>query len=301
MKSINIYKGEGKLQPFTRPETKESPENYIASPALARAVNVAITLGQPLLVTGEPGTGKSQLAYSVAHDLDLGEPEVFYVKTTTQAMELFYTYDALAHFQDSQSKENKKINKDDYITYQALGKAIQSNERKVILIDEIDKAPRDVPNDILNEIESLKFTVKETNTSFEAKSETRPIIIFTSNSEKNLPDAFLRRCVFYNLQFPSAEELFKIVKKRLPEIKFVDDDIKALIKSFEEIRETVNRKRPATAELLSWIYVLDKLSVKVNQTDSLKELVVSDRESWLVSYSVLIKTVEDLELLYNMS
>src|SRR5262249_41495666 len=194
------------------PSRLDAPELYIADKGLSDAVNVALILGQPLLVTGEPGTGKTQLAASIACELELPPPLLFVAKTTSTAKDLFYRYDALTHFHDSHFRQGQ-LAMESYIAYEALGLAIllslpvadgdpllpphlrgKGPTRSVVLIDEIDKAPRDLPNDVLNEIETLSFTVRETGRSVTASSGYRPVVVITSNSEKNLPDAFLRRC-----------------------------------------------------------------------------------------------------------
>lgn len=288
----------------------DDPADYIAEPALRDAVNVALTLGQPLLVTGEPGTGKTQLAGSVAWELELPPPLVFNTKTTSTSRDLFYRYDSLRHFHDAQFGTDKpEIGS--YISYECLGLAIllalppaEANEvlpaeyrdrgpiRSVVLIDEIDKAPRDLPNDVLNEIEGMEFTVKETGRRFVASTEYRPIVILTSNSEKTLPDAFLRRCVYYHIPFPSGERLRDIVTRRLgPDGGFAPDRLEHVIQHFARIRELGLRKPPATAELLSWARVLRRLDLDV------ENLRPGEAETLAFTYSILAKSREDLELL----
>lgn len=275
-------------------------------------MNVALTLGQPLLVTGEPGTGKTQLAGSIGFELDLPAPLVFHTKTTSTAKDLFYRYDALAHFHDAQfSKEEPAI--ENYITYEALGLAIllsmKSEEanpflperlrdkgpiRSIVLIDEIDKAPRDLPNDVLNEIENMSFAIKETGRTFSADQSYRPILVLTSNSEKNLPDAFLRRCVFYHLSFPDKERLREIVQGRLKlSPDFTPEMLDNAIRHFEEIREMVLKKKPATAEFLAWMRILEKMHLDVNN------LKPGEAEALAFTYSVLAKNKEDKEMLHR--
>ena len=224
--------------PPSRQKIQTRPEAYLPDAGLVKAVNVALLLGQPLLLTGEPGTGKTQLAYSLAYQLGLGEPLKFETKSTSTARDLFYLYDALRRFHDAQAAQlgEKGTQKDsvDYLTYNALGKAIiltnppetmqnylpidfsyTETRRSVVLIDEIDKAPRDFPNDILNEVENQYFHIPELgNVKIEATENMSPILVLSSNSEKPLPDAFLRRCIYYNIPFPDETRLTKIIEAR---------------------------------------------------------------------------------------
>ncbi len=309
---VTIGKRELRLPTFEKIAGLDDPANYVAEKGLRDAVNVSLTLGQPLLVTGEPGTGKTQLAASIAYELELPAPLVFHTKTTSTAKDLFYRYDALAHFHDAQfRKEEPDI--ENYIAYEALGLAIllsmdaavanphlpeplrdKGPIRSVVLIDEIDKAPRDLPNDVLNEIENMSFNVRETGRSFSAAQSYRPILILTSNSEKNLPDAFLRRCVFYHISFPDRERLKEIVQGRLSmSPDFTPQMLDNAIRHFEEIRDLALKKRPATAEFLAWMRILEKMRIDVNNLKS------GETEALAFTYSILAKSKEDRELLYR--
>jgi MoxR-like ATPase len=315
---FQLYKGDGstirgrglRIPAFEKIGTLDDPAYYVAEKGLRDAVNVALNLGQPLLVTGEPGTGKTQLAGSIAYELDLGAPLVFQTKTTSTARDLFYRYDALGHFHDAQfHKEASSI--ESYIAYEALGLAIllsmsstSANSylpeplrnrgpiRSVVLIDEIDKAPRDLPNDVLNEIESMSFAVKETGETFSADQKHRPILVLTSNSEKNLPDAFLRRCVFYHIDFPDRERLKQIVQGRLHlNADFTPKMLEHAILHFEEIRKMALKKKPATAEFLAWVRILEKMRLDV------ANIKPGEAETLALTYSILAKGREDKEAL----
>ena len=274
-----------RLPLFEAAQELNDPHFYLADPGLRDAVNVALTLGQPLLLTGEPGTGKTQLAYSLAYELNLPPPLVFNTKTTSTARDLFYRYDALGHFHDAHIKsataKSARPDPEKYVVYEALGLAILLSQepkeadpflpeplrghgptRSVVLLDEIDKAPRDLPNDVLNEMENMSFQVHETGRSFLSSAGFRPIVILTSNSEKNLPDAFLRRCIFYHIQFPDRPRLREIVNRRLLLAdNFTSVMLETALHHFEEIRKLELRKKPATAELLSWLRILQKLGL----------------------------------------
>ncbi|MEM7658277.1 MAG: MoxR family ATPase [Bacteroidota bacterium] len=300
---FRVYEGDGSTiqsrnvsaASFSPILLQETGGSYVATPALRDAVNVAVALGQPLLLTGEPGTGKTRLAFSVAHELQLGDPLVFYTKTTSSAKDLFYRYDSLSHFHDAQLHQDKEIKVEEYLTFEALGEAIRQSpkQRSVVLIDEIDKAPRDLPNDILNELENMQFTVKETGESFTADLQNRPIVIMTSNSEKNLPDAFLRRVVYFHIPFPDKGTLQEIVDNRLALSEdFRQRMLSQAIDHFLEIRNGKGlRKPPATAELLAWIHILhrEKIDLARDTTEQLEKIAMS--------YSILAKNKEDLRKL----
>lgn len=301
MKNFQLYNSKGKtlaerklqLPPYTKIEGIDAPKGYIASQPLTDAVNVALALGQPLLLTGEPGTGKTQLASSIAHQLGLPLLK-FYTKTTSTARDLFYRYDSLRHFHDAQLKEKKNVDANDYIELNALGQAIvnSGDMRSVVLIDEIDKAPRDFPNDVLYELENMAFKIRETGKQYDTTEANRPIVIITSNSEKNLPDAFLRRCIFYHIPFPDAALLKQIVNSRVAlSDAFRKEMLDAAIEHFEDLRAQKLRKKPATAELLSWIHVLHTLQINPNSN-------IPDEVNRLkMTYTILAKNQDDLEVM----
>ena len=283
------------------------PKLYRPSKGLEDAVQVALLLGQPLLVTGEPGTGKTELARYIADRYGLDKPLVFNAQTSSAANDLFYKYDALAHFQYSHNQSAAALTlvqvEEKFIRYQALGEAIRAQKRTVVLIDEVDKAPRDLPNDVLAAIEKLEFRVPEVGQTYAATQEHRPIIVLTSNSEKNLPDAFLRRVVYYHIPFPKASELLEILHTKLgsdAEKKLPGYDKAALdplVAHFEEIRESKQlRKNPATAELIQWVSLLHHLGFQPEVLDAGK-LGAEDRAILLKSYPVLAKNKDDLQTL----
>jgi MoxR-like ATPase len=248
---------------------------YLPDTGLVDAVNAALILGQPLLVTGEAGTGKTQLAYHLAYHTGLPEPLKFETKSNSTAKDLFYFYDYLRHFQAAQSKQGSISNKD-YITYNALGLAILYTKpyeaiehlvskdfkhceptRSVVLIDEVDKAQRDFPNDILNEVEGMYFRIPELeNAKVQADSSLSPILVLTSNSEKHLPDAFLRRCIYYHIPFPDSERLKTIIQNHLGEFSGNTPFLEMALDFFEQLRDCGLQKKPATAELLNWLVTL---------------------------------------------
>lgn len=227
-------------------------ENYITSNELRLAVNAAITLEKPLLIKGEPGTGKTMLAEEIAKNLGM-ELIQWNIKSTTKAQQGLYDYDAVSRLRDSQLGDEKVHDIGNYIVKGKLWNAFDGNERKVLLIDEIDKADIEFPNDLLQELDRMEFYVYETNQLITAKH--RPIVIITSNNEKELPDAFLRRCFFHYIQFPDATEMSKIVDVHFPNIK--ESLLSQALKSFFDLRDTHGlKKKPSTSELIDWIKLL---------------------------------------------
>jgi MoxR-like ATPase len=296
------------------------PERYLPDEGLVDAVNVALLMGQPLLLTGEPGTGKTQLAYRLAWELGYGDPLKFETKSTSRAQDLFYTYDALARFRDAQSGAGERDARA-YLTYNALGEAVlltrppaavapylppgfahPGPRRSVVLIDEVDKAPRDFPNDLLNELDELYFRIPELgNARVEAEPDLRPVVVITSNSEKDLPDPFLRRCIYYNIPFPERESgrLAEIVVNRLGVYAghgggtFLEDALDL----FYALRAPAAglRKKPATAELLGWMVTLQE------SADGADNPLRSGDDVVLKTLSTLVKTAEDQENAINVA
>ena len=227
-------------------------QNYISTEDLNVAVNAAISLEKPLLIKGEPGTGKTELARQVSDSLGLGIIE-WNIKSTTKAQQGLYEYDAVSRLRDSQLGDKKIENIGNYIKKGKIWDAFESKERSVLLIDEIDKADIEFPNDLLQELDKMEFFVYETGEVI--KSKNRPIVIITSNNEKELPDAFLRRCFFHYIQFPNKETLIKIVNVHFPNIK--KNLLDRALQRFFEIRETPGlKKKPSTSEVLDWLKLL---------------------------------------------
>ena len=227
-------------------------EEYVISPDLRDNVNVAIALGRPLLVKGEPGTGKTLLAHSIAKGLGK-EIFVWNIKSTTKAREGLYVYDTVQRLNDARFGDNDISDIKQYIKLGKLGQAFASTEQVVLLIDEIDKAEIEFPNDLLNELDEMSFHIPETNETITA--EHRPIVIITSNSEKELPDPFLRRCVFHFINFPAEELMEEIVRVHYPDIE--KKLLREALKKFYWIREfDMLRKKPSTSELIDWLQAL---------------------------------------------
>jgi MoxR-like ATPase len=227
-------------------------QDYVTSEALRNAVNVAIALKRPLLVRGEPGTGKTLLAHSIAKDLDK-RLIVWNIKSTTKAQEGLYVYDTVQRLNDSRFGDKDISDIRQYIKLGKLGEAFASKEEIVLLIDEVDKADIEFPNDLLNELDEMSFYIPETGETIVATH--RPIVAITSNAEKELPDAFLRRCIFHYIEFPDPTLMEEIVKVHFPDIK--DNLLHHALDTFYSLRKIDDfRKKPSTSELIDWIRVL---------------------------------------------
>jgi len=255
--------------------------SYIASDDLKHAVNVAVALARPLLVRGEPGTGKTLLAENLASSLGL--PLIrWHVKSTTKARDGLYVYDTVARLHDSRfgGDDVKDIAK--YIKLGPLGQALAAPSRVVLLIDEVDKADLEFPNDLLHELDAMKFRIDETGREIAAAE--RPIVVITSNNEKELPDAFLRRCVFHYIQFPNRELMAEIVRVHHPDIS--DRVLDNALEVFFGLRATPRlRKKPSTSELIDWIMALKKAGVDLARVGG-----------GIPFLGTLLKTESDVEL-----
>jgi MoxR-like ATPase len=242
----------------------QGSDNYIASKPLMEIVNVSVALGKPLVIKGEPGTGKTLLAHSIAGALNK-KLLIWNIKSTTKAKDGLYVYDTVQRLNDARFKDRDISDIRQYIKLGKLGQAFTSDEQLVLLIDEVDKADVEFPNDLLNELDEMSFHIPELDEEVRAKH--RPVVIITSNSEKELPDAFLRRCIFHYIEFPDQEMMERIVKVHYPDIE--NKLMREAIKKFYWIREVEGlRKKPSTSELIDWIKVLALGGISIDKISS---------------------------------
>lgn len=270
----------------------QGTNEYVATPELQMAVNAAITLQRPLLLKGEPGTGKTMLAEQLAESLDT-ELIQWHIKSTTKAHQGLYEYDAVSRLRDSQLGNDKVHDIKNYIVKGKLWEAFEADKPVVLLIDEIDKADIEFPNDLLLELDKMEFYCYETQERIVAKH--RPIILITSNNEKELPDAFLRRCFFHYIDFPSKETMEKIVEVHYPNIQ--QELVKEAMEIFFDVRKVPGiKKKPSTSELIDWLKLLmaDDLGVEflreANTTSAIPPM-----------YGALVKNEQDVQLLEKLA
>ena len=270
----------------------EGTKDYIATRDLRIAVNASISLERPLLVKGEPGTGKTVLAEEISKALDM--PIItWHIKSTTKAQQGLYEYDAITRLRDSQLGDEKVKDVKNYIKKGKLWDAFTANERPILLIDEIDKADIEFPNDLLQELDRMEFYVYETNETIVA--EKRPVVIITSNNEKELPDAFLRRCFFHYIAFPNNETMKKIVDVHYPDIK--SKLVSESLKVFYQLREVPGlKKKPSTSELLDWLKLLmnEDITPEILREKNTKNLIPP-------LHGALLKNEQDVHLFERLA
>lgn len=268
-----------------------STDRYIATDELTMAVNAAVTLQRPLLVKGEPGTGKTELARQVAASLGMALIE-WHVKSTTRAQQGLYEYDAVSRLRDSQLGDERVHDVRNYIRKGKLWQAFEAERRVVLLIDEVDKADIEFPNDLLQELDRMEFHVYETGETVRAKE--RPVVIITSNNEKDLPDAFLRRCFFHFIRFPDAATLRAIVDVHFPGIK--EALLTEALTQFYDIREVPGlKKKPSTSEMLDWLKLI--LAEDLTAEDLRRE----GRSLLPKLHGALLKTEQDIHLFERLA
>ncbi len=265
----------------------QSTSTYVATDDLTLAVNAAVVLERPILIKGEPGTGKTQLAIEIAKSL--GKPLYeWHIKSTTKAQQGLYEYDAVARLRDSQLGDDRVHDISNYIVHGKIWEAFECDEQPVLLIDEIDKADIEFPNDLLLELDRMEFFVYETKQLIKAKQ--RPIIVITSNNEKELPDAFLRRCFFHYIKFPDKDTMQKIVDVHYPKLK--KSLLAEALNAFYKVRDVPGlKKKPSTSELLDWIKLL------LAEDIPLEALQAKDSRSAIPPlYGALLKNEQDVHL-----
>jgi MoxR-like ATPase len=241
-------------RPLSKNGLADDACRFVPDEDLQIAINTAIAVGEPLLLTGQPGTGKTQAAYYVAWKLGLEQVLHFQVKSDSTAQDLLYHFDSVRYFHDAHLLAGATLSKANYVEPRPLWEALVSDTPRVLLIDEIDKAPRDFPNDLLHELDQMHFTVKETGEKVEVKGNNRPLVFITSNSERRLPEAFLRRCVFHHIDFNSEMLMTVLGQHKAAFSRFSDDFLKLAIARFMELHKAHGlRKPPATGELLVWL------------------------------------------------
>ena len=269
----------------------EGTSNYVATEELKMAVNAAITLERPLLIKGEPGTGKTQLALEVAKSLDAPLIE-WHIKSTTKAHQGLYEYDAVSRLRDSQLGDERVHDIANYIVKGKIWEAFNSEKRAILLIDEIDKADIEFPNDLLQELDRMEFYVYETQQLVKAKH--RPLIIITSNNEKELPDAFLRRCFFHYIRFPEVDTMQQIVNVHFPDLK--KDLLAEALGLFFDVRQVAGlKKKPSTSELLDWIKLL------LSEDLSAETLRDDDKNLLPKMHGALLKNEQDVHLFERLA
>ena len=270
----------------------EGTDDYVATDDLKVAVNAAIALERPLLIKGEPGTGKTVLAYEVAKALD-AELITWHIKSTTKAHQGLYEYDAVTRLRDSQLGDERVKDVRNYIKKGKLWEAFTAPKRPVLLIDEIDKADIEFPNDLLQELDRMEFYVYETNETI--KAEIRPVVIITSNNEKELPDAFLRRCFFHYIRFPEAETMNDIVEVHYPGIK--QKLVSEALRIFYDMRKVPGlKKKPSTSELLDWLKLL--------MVEDISDEMLKERDPTKLIpplHGALLKNEQDVQLFERLA
>ena len=267
-------------------------EEYVVTPQLQLAVNAAIKLQKPLLIKGEPGTGKTMLAEQIASALDMPLIQ-WHIKSTTKAQQGLYEYDAVSRLRDSQLGDDKVHDISNYILKGKIWQAFESDTQSVLLIDEIDKADIEFPNDLLLELDKMEFYVYETKQQIKAC--TRPIVVITSNNEKDLPDAFLRRCFFHYIDFPDAQTMEKIVQVHYPDIK--KQLVSQAMDVFFDVRKIPGlKKKPSTSELIDWLKLL--------MADDIPADILKDHDNKNAIpplYGALLKNEQDVQLLEKLA